>query len=39
MEIDIYSQYAYPDFVSDLKFPLNDFLEALDIASQTFRDL
>ena len=39
MEIDIYSQYVHPDFISDLKFPLNDFLEALDIASQALRDL
>ena len=39
MEIDIYSQYVHPDFISELKFPLNDFLEALDVARKALIDL
>ncbi|MEM9927437.1 MAG: hypothetical protein AAF915_27485 [Cyanobacteria bacterium P01_D01_bin.50] len=39
MEIDIYSQYVHTDFVSELKFPLRDFVEALDKASAVIRDL
>ncbi|WP_414624002.1 hypothetical protein [Calothrix sp. CCY 0018] len=39
MEIDIYSQYVHPDFLSELKFPLNDFLEAVDKAREALRDL
>ncbi|BAY82088.1 hypothetical protein NIES267_15660 [Calothrix parasitica NIES-267] len=39
MEIEIYSQYVYPDFISELKFPLKDFLEALNIMSQALSDL
>lgn len=33
MEIDIYSKYVTPDFFSELKFPLSEFLEAINIAS------
>ena len=39
MEIDIYSQYVHPDFISELKFPLNDFLEALNVARKALIDL
>ena len=39
MEIDIYSQYVHPDFLSELKFSLDDFLEALDTAREALRDL
>ncbi|MEH2023800.1 hypothetical protein [Nostoc sp.] len=38
MEIDIYSEYVTPDFSSELKFPLSDFLEAINIASTALRD-
>ncbi len=38
MEIDIYSKYVTPDFLSELKFPLSDFLEAINIASTALRD-
>lgn len=38
MEIDIYSEYVIPDFISELKFPLSDFLEAINIASKALRD-
>ncbi|MBN3895063.1 MAG: hypothetical protein HWQ41_07285 [Nostoc sp. NOS(2021)] len=38
MEIDIYSEYITPDFLSELKFPLSDFLEAINIASRALRD-
>ncbi|MEH2294028.1 hypothetical protein [Nostoc sp.] len=38
MEIDIYSEYVTPDFLSELKFPLRDFLEAINIASTALRD-
>lgn len=38
MEIDIYSEYVTPDFLSELKFPLSDFLEAINIASTALRD-
>lgn len=39
MEIDIYSQYVKPGFISELKFPLSDFLEALDKARAALRDI
>ncbi|BAY84001.1 hypothetical protein NIES267_34950 [Calothrix parasitica NIES-267] len=39
MEIDIYSQYVHPDFFSELKFPLDDFLEAVDVGREALRDL
>lgn len=39
MEIEIYSEYVQLDFVSELKFPLGDFLEALHKASAALRDL
>lgn len=39
MEIDIYSQYVNPDYLSELKFPLDDFLEAVDKAREALRDL
>jgi hypothetical protein len=32
IEMEIYSQYVLPDFVSELKFPLLDFLEAIEEA-------
>ncbi|OYE06445.1 hypothetical protein [Nostoc sp. 'Peltigera membranacea cyanobiont' 232] len=38
MEIDIYSEYVNLDFLSELKFPLSDFLEAINIASTALRD-
>ena len=38
MEIDIYSEYVTLDFLSELKFPLSDFLEAINIASKALRD-
>ncbi|ODG99330.1 hypothetical protein A4S05_38085 [Nostoc sp. KVJ20] len=38
MEIDIYSEYVTPDFLSELKLPLGDFLEAINIASTASRD-
>ncbi|MFB8798291.1 MAG: hypothetical protein U7126_29615 [Microcoleus sp.] len=38
MEIDIYSEYVTPDFVSELKFPLSDFLEAINVASKALKD-
>ncbi|MEH2223624.1 hypothetical protein [Nostoc sp.] len=38
IEIDIYSEYVTPDFLSELKFPLSDFLEAINIASRALRD-
>ncbi|MEH2371130.1 hypothetical protein [Nostoc sp.] len=38
MEIDIYSEYVTLDFLSELKFPLSDFLEAINIASRALRD-
>ncbi|AFY73335.1 hypothetical protein Syn7502_01235 [Synechococcus sp. PCC 7502] len=38
MEIDIYSEYIIPDFLSELKFPLSDFLEAINIAGAALRD-
>lgn len=39
MEIDIYSQYINPNYFSELKFPLDDFLEAVDKAREALRDL
>ncbi|AFY54500.1 hypothetical protein Riv7116_1961 [Rivularia sp. PCC 7116] len=39
MEIEIYSQYVHPDYLSELKFPLNDFLEAVDKAREALGDL
>ena len=39
MEIDIYSQYVDPDFLSELKFPLNDFLEALHKAKVALQNI
>lgn len=39
MEIDIYSQYVHPDYFSELKFPLDDFLQAVDKAREALRDL
>lgn len=39
IEIDIYSQYVHTDFFSELKFPLDDFLEAVDKAREALRDL
>ena len=38
MEIEVYSQYVHQDFLSELKFPLTDFLEALDKASAVLKD-
>ncbi|MEH1852363.1 MAG: hypothetical protein V7L11_11905 [Nostoc sp.] len=38
MEIDICSEYVTLDFLSELKFPLSDFLEAINIASRALRD-
>ncbi|MCC3411207.1 MULTISPECIES: hypothetical protein [unclassified Microcoleus] len=38
MEIDIYSQYVHPDFLAELKFPLSEFLEAINIASTALID-
>jgi hypothetical protein len=38
MEINIYSEYVTPDFLSELKFPLSDFLEAINIASTALKD-
>lgn len=38
MEIEVYSQYVHRDFLSELKFPLTDFLEALDKASTVLKD-
>ena len=37
LEIDVYSQYVHPDFLSELKFPLEDFLEAIHIATQALK--
>lgn len=37
MEIEIYSEYVIPDFLSELKFPSYDFLEALSVASSALR--
>lgn len=38
MEIDIYSEYVTSEFVSELKFQVSDFLEAINIASKALRD-
>ncbi|TYQ30927.1 hypothetical protein [Pseudanabaena sp. UWO310] len=38
MEIDIYSEYVIPDFLTDLKFPLKDFLEAINMATIALRE-
>jgi hypothetical protein len=37
MEIEVYSQYVLQDFLSELKFPLNNFLEAIDTASKALK--
>jgi hypothetical protein len=39
IEIEIYSQYVLPDFVSELKFSLDDFLEAIQEAKKALNDL
>lgn len=39
MEIEIYSQYVNSDYFSELKFPLDDFLAAVDKAREALRDL
>ncbi len=38
MKIDIYSQYVTPDFLSELKFPIKDFLEAINVGMAALRD-
>ena len=38
MEIEIYSEYVQPNFISELKFPLSDFFEALDKARAALKD-
>jgi hypothetical protein len=38
LEIEIYSQYVLPDFLSELKFSLDDFLEAIEEAKVAIKN-
>jgi hypothetical protein len=38
IEIEMYLQYVIPDFYSNLKFPLDDFLEAIEEAKKALID-